>query len=71
MPRLAPAKYIDHFLKQKLEKLVWGTQCKYPNRNGPSKEEVRTALNALSWPQEGVVEEEDAEELIRCRRSRG
>jgi hypothetical protein len=63
MPRLPPAKYIDHFLKQKLEKLAWGIQCKYPNRNGPSKEDVRKALNALSWPQEEEVEEEDAEEF--------
>jgi hypothetical protein len=59
----APAKYIDHFLKQKLEKLVWGTHFKYPNRNGPSKKDVRKALSALSWPQEEEGEEEDGEEF--------
>jgi hypothetical protein len=57
----APSQYTDHFKKQTLQKLVWGTQWTYPNRNGPSAEDVHKELNTLNWPAETEEDEEEEE----------
>ena len=60
----SPLRYTDHFLKLRLEKLVWGTHCKFKTPLPITLEAARQEQIDLGWVSEEDVDEGEAAQAI-------
>ena len=58
-----PPGYIDHFLKQQLQRLVWGTHCNFPPTAGVTPEDLARDRHK-AWPLEECGEDVDLDQAI-------